>query len=108
MKARVYITPVLSRAQLGRGHHTHMRGLCVSLLISTLEGSLPALMYLFQTAAGAATWLSFLKWMFHENSHAEREHGAFVRELNSVVLPSKALCWGKHKSWDYKMTTTLN
>lgn len=35
MKARVYITLVLSRAQLGRGHHTHTRGSCVSLLIST-------------------------------------------------------------------------
>lgn len=40
MNVRVYITLVLSRAQLGRGYHTYMRSLCLFLFINTSEGQI--------------------------------------------------------------------
>lgn len=38
MNTRVYITPVLSRAQQGCGYCKYIRDLCLSLFINTFAG----------------------------------------------------------------------
>lgn len=66
-------------------------------------------MYLFQAAASSAARLSFLKWTFRQNSHAERERGEAMQKLRkSAVFPSKALGEGKHKSGTHRSPMALS
>lgn len=65
MNARIYITLVLLKAQLGHGYHKYMQDLCLSLFINTLGGQSASSHVPFPGCCKLNHALSFLKWMFH-------------------------------------------